>query len=118
LATLATLATAAGNGSKAWVIFDGTPSTPSIRAKYNVASVTKNASGDYTVNFTAALASANYAAVPFTSAINNGVYGKFANIVGNYASNTTPTTSAIRIFVGYTSSNNDEPWVGVVVFVN
>jgi len=45
---------------KAWVNFDGT-GTPSIRASLNVSSITDNGSADYTVNFTNALADANYA---------------------------------------------------------
>jgi len=46
---------------RAWVNFDGTTASPStIRASYNVSSVTKNATGDYTVNFTTAMVDANY----------------------------------------------------------
>jgi len=44
---------------KAWVNFNGT-STVAIRASYNVSSITDNGVGDYTVNFTTALADANY----------------------------------------------------------
>lgn len=51
-----------GNACKAWVNFNGTVATPSIRASYNVGSVTKNATSDYTVNFTAALTDANFCA--------------------------------------------------------
>lgn len=45
---------------KAWVNFDGT-GTVAIRASYNVSSITDNAVGQYTINFTTALADANYA---------------------------------------------------------
>lgn len=49
------------NGSaKAWVNFNGT-GTVAIRASFNVSSITDNGTGDYTVNFTTALADANYA---------------------------------------------------------
>lgn len=48
---------------KAWVNFDGTPSTPNIRASYNVSSVTKNSTAAYTVNFTSAMSDANYCVV-------------------------------------------------------
>ena len=48
-------------GCRAWVNFNGTTASPStIRASGNVSSVTKNGTGDYTVNFTTALADANY----------------------------------------------------------
>jgi len=49
--------------AKAWVNFDGTLATPiTPRASYNVSSVTKNGTGDYTVNFATAMADANYSA--------------------------------------------------------
>ncbi len=52
---------AIANGiAKAWVNFNGT-STVAIRASYNVSSITDNGTGDYTVNFTSAMADANYA---------------------------------------------------------
>lgn len=47
---------------KAWVNFNGT-GTVAIRAAYNVASISDNGTGDYTVNFDTALADANYAAL-------------------------------------------------------
>ena len=61
--------TAGGNSStseeiysgraKAWVNFNGT-STVAIRAQFNVSSITDNATGNYTVNFTTAMPDANY----------------------------------------------------------
>ena len=51
-----------GTTCKAWVNFNGT-GTVAIRASYNVSSITDNGTGDYTVNFTTALADANYAGV-------------------------------------------------------
>jgi hypothetical protein len=50
-----------GQLCKAWVNFNGT-GTVAIRASYNVSSITDNGTGDYTVNFTTAMADANYAA--------------------------------------------------------
>jgi len=45
--------------AKAWVNFAG--ASGSINSSYNVSSVTRNGTGDYTVNFTTAMANANYA---------------------------------------------------------
>lgn len=45
----------------AWVNFNGV--TGAIRASGNVSSITKNGTGDYTINFTNAMPDANYAAV-------------------------------------------------------
>lgn len=56
--------------AKAWVSFNGTGTTSAnqtIRASLNVSSVYKNGTGDYTVNFTAALADTNYAMVATVS---------------------------------------------------
>lgn len=46
--------------AKAWVNFNGT-GTPAIAASFNVSSITDNGTGDYTINFTSALADANFA---------------------------------------------------------
>jgi len=51
-----------GQLCKAWVNFNGT-GTVAIRASYNVSSITDNGTGNYTVNFTTALADANYSIV-------------------------------------------------------
>ena len=45
---------------RAWVNFNGT-GTVAIRASGNVSSITDNGTGDYTVNFTTAMPSDNYA---------------------------------------------------------
>jgi hypothetical protein len=42
------------------VNFNGTTSPGTIRSSYNVSSVTKNSTGNYTVNFATAMADANY----------------------------------------------------------
>ena len=58
--TNSTSATNCIQGSaKAWVNFNGNP-TATIRASYNCSSVTRNATGQWTINFTNALADANY----------------------------------------------------------
>jgi hypothetical protein len=46
--------------AKAWVNFNGT-GTPAIRGSFNVSSITDNGTGDYTVNFTTAMPTVNYA---------------------------------------------------------
>lgn len=48
--------------AKAWVSFNGT-GTVAIKASGNVSSITDNGTGNYTVNFTVAMADANYAAI-------------------------------------------------------
>lgn len=46
--------------ARAWVNFNGT-GTVAIRASGNVSSITDNGTGDYTVNFTTAMADSNFA---------------------------------------------------------
>jgi hypothetical protein len=67
------LSTASGSApsysARAWVNFDGTgtfspnPSTSKIRASGNVSSITKNGTGDYTINLTTAMPDANFSAM-------------------------------------------------------
>jgi len=78
--------------AKAWVNFNGT-GTVAIRTSYNVSSITDNGTGDYTVNFTTAMADANYCPVAMVGAIN-----PTSTIRGVCISATTaPTTSALRV---------------------
>jgi hypothetical protein len=45
---------------KSWVNFDGLNSPYSIRGSFNVSSVVRNGTGDYTVNFANAMPNGNY----------------------------------------------------------
>lgn len=72
---------AAKGSARAWVRFNGT-GTVAIAASYNVTSITDNGNGNYTVNFTIALADANYAAVASARAAATGAavaYGAGVN---------------------------------------
>jgi len=86
---------------RAWVNFNGTTTPPTIRASGNVSSVTKNGTGDYTVNFTTAMPDANYS---FNGAT-RWVSGDEGDVV-LYNANTLLTTSAIRIIVGVPGTFN------------
>ena len=79
---------------KAWVNFNGT-GTVAIRAGYNVASITDNGVGDYTVNFTTAMSDVNYAIV-FGFATSSGVSTQ-VDAAGSGSAPTTQTTTAVRI---------------------
>lgn len=86
---------AIANGiAKAWVNFTG--STGSIRASYNVSSITRNTTGDYTVNFTTALADANYSAVASTS-WSGAVSRQIVSVASNSSGLVAPTTGAVRL---------------------
>ena len=99
--------------AKAWVNFDGTVTTPStIRGQFNVTSVTKNGTGDYTVNFTTAMPNANYSTVIQVRFLSASV----AFLSGNIYSDTTYTTSSVRFLVGQTNTVYDCAVVCVAVF--
>lgn len=84
-----TSGTEVGQLCRAWVNFNGV-TTATIRSSFNVSSVTRNAAGDYTVNFTNAMTDANYSFVASGAnpAVSNTV------VVAPYAAN--PTTTAFR----------------------
>ena len=94
--------------AKAWVNFNGTVATPStIRASYNVSSITKNGTGDYTVNFTNAFADSNYVMAGSSSATAGANFAVWTysmattNIrvqAGNYAAYADGSIMSVSIF--------------------
>jgi len=101
--------------AKAWVNFNGT-GTVAIRASYNVSSITDNGTGDYTVNFTNALANANYAVAGMSQ---QGSGDAAPNGVIALPNPATITTTAVRIIVGTPASGlNDREYVMVSVSSN
>lgn len=95
---------AGGNAVKAWVNFNGT-GTVAIRASFNVSSITDNGVGDYTVNFTTALADANYAVSALAADTTNEY------LIGRFGA--APLTSAARIlaFIRGTGATVDPTYV-------
>jgi hypothetical protein len=85
-------------GARAWVNFNGT-GTVAIRASGNVSSITDNGTGDYTVNFTTALADANYSAVGMVRQDNtNGNRGAGGIQI---QAGSSLTTSSIRLLTAF-----------------
>lgn len=100
--------TQVGTLCRAWVNFNG--STAAIRASFNVTSVTKNGTGDYTINFTNAMPDANYTWI-----------GQQGNTAGGAVikgfDGTTPTTSSFRAGVYNTTwSAIDVAYVNIGIF--
>lgn len=98
-------------GARAWVNFNGT-GTVAIRASGNVSSITDNGTGDYTVNFTTAMPDANYSTVG-TSSLPSGGSDRRVLAVNL---NTAPTTSAVRVSVGYGATADDQTYVQIAIF--
>jgi hypothetical protein len=102
----------------AWVNFNGTSATPiTPRANYNVSSVTKNSTGDYTLNFTNALTDANYAIIGSAQGLSTN--DSTFQINGTFNSTTTSyLTTACRVYVGNSGGALDCTVVNAVVFGN
>ena len=77
--------------AKAWVNYNG--STQTINNSFNVSSVTRVGSGDYTVNFSTAMPNANY--VFAATAQNTSGVGTFIS----QKTSTTPTTTYCEFYV-------------------
>lgn len=82
---------------KAWVRFVG--ATSSIYGSFNVSSITRNGTGDYSINFTTATPNANYAVTGTT-----GDTGGVASSTPTYLRPCGYTTTYVRVGVGYSSS--------------
>jgi hypothetical protein len=98
--------------AKAWVQFGGgiTYTAGAIQGSYNVSSVTVNGTGDYTINFSSALANANYSANLSFSPYGQGQANMAGQIFGYPGANfVAPTTSACRVGVtnsGFSATSN------------
>lgn len=93
-----------GQLCKAWVNFNGA-GVVAIRDSFNVSSLADDGTGIYTITFTNAQPTVNYAAV----------YGANAGIAG-YAGSYTQNTSTLKIFGSSSGSFNDLNTCNVVVF--
>lgn len=94
--------------ARAWVNFDGTTGT--IRASGNVSSITRNGTGDYTVNFTNAMPDANYAYAAMAGSSGSETSGRLQP-----HATVSPTASALRVFyVG--QAYYDAANIGLAIF--
>lgn len=84
---------------RAWVNFNGT-GTVAVRASGNVASITDNGVGDYTINFTTAMPDADYAVVGFNTVATDGTKGSVGLAGGYNTAATLKTTTQVRIRTG------------------
>lgn len=92
---------------RAWVRFNG--NTGAIVSSGNVASVTRNGVGDYTIVFTTAMPDANYAVTGSSDASS----GTFTSIAVH--SSVAPTTSQVRVQVGSGVTSCDATNVSVTI---
>ena len=97
-------------GCRAWVNFNGT-GTVAIRASGNVSSITDNGTGEYTINFTTAMADANYSV---SGLCQRGSPPRWLHL----SSQAGPTTtSSVRVSVtDYIANAGDSDYVTVAIF--
>ena len=97
--------------AKAWVNFQGT-GTVDIRESFNVSTITDNGVGDYTVNFSNAMADTNYV---FIAQAGNG--SSPIQTAGTSYTGAVPTTTNARVLIDKGGgSPQDREYVIVAVF--
>ena len=104
--------------AKAWLNYNGSAQT--ITGSFNVSSVTYNGTGDYTVNFTTAMANANYSVCGATgSSTGSGSPAGLIQLNMSAAeASIPPTTSALRfrtVTASYSATSNPT-YVNIAVF--
>jgi hypothetical protein len=97
--------------SKAWANFNGTNGT--IRSSFNISSITYNATGDYTVNFTTAMSDTNYSIVGTAGAY---LPSDQVRVFGTYFGGTYSTTQCRVIVVLSGGGGNNRDIVNFSVF--
>ena len=96
------------NGTaKAWVNFNGT-GTVAIRRAFNVASITDNGAGQYTINFATAMPDADYAA---PTSVSRG-----ASAADSFTNTKTTTSYTIEVVNQTGSAFVDTDGIEVAVF--
>lgn len=112
-----------GNGTqvgtlcRAWVNISGS-ATPTIRASFNVSSVTRTAGGQYAIAFTTSLSDANYC---INVSVGGGGGSNFGYAIINASNSATlvaPTTAGFTTSsINYNASANpDYPYWNISVF--
>jgi hypothetical protein len=85
---------------RAWVNFDGTTTTPTIRASGNVSSITRVTTGQFTLNFATAMPDVNYIVVGGGGAANSNTV-----LVAQPINDHPPATTSFR-FNTYFGNNS------------
>lgn len=100
-----TSGTEIGKLCRAWVNFNG--STAVIQTSFNVSSVTRNGTGDYTVNFSNSFPDANYTAIASAGTPGTAFCLISINTSGGTGTEVAPTASACRFNTGYSVSSGN-----------
>lgn len=96
--------------AKAWVNFNGV-TTATIRSSFNVSSVVRNSTGNYTVNFTTSMPNSNYLLAGSCNYGNN-TNGASGAVVSPY----TKTTSSIIVLTNSANAPQDNYEIDFIFF--
>lgn len=99
------------SAAKGWCKVTVSGTTPTLAAGYNVASVTRTATGTYRITWSTAFTSADYAAVVVCESL-----GGTGNLVPNVATGGYATGTLTVIFTNGTSTPTDPPSFNVAAF--
>jgi len=99
--------------AKAWVNYNGV--TQTVRASYNVSSVTYNSTGLYTVNFTNAMVDANYVTVTSSRPTSDAAYN-ISHIAPTALSPAVYSSSAVTVRTAWANAGNNPDICTVAVF--
>lgn len=105
-----------GQLCKAWVNFGYVASAIVVRSSFNVTSVTRNGTGDYTVTYTNNMPDANYAMIGTASDAASAASAPALSL-NVYNGTTGQTASSVRVVQEVsTGAANDRPVMCVAVF--
>jgi len=104
--------------AKAWLNYNGTTST--LVSSFNVSSITKNSSGNYTANFTTAMTDANYVvAIGALEGAGTAINAILTYAAGGYTTAPTlKTTTQYRFVASNNGTVTDGYYVSLAVFGN
>jgi hypothetical protein len=102
-------------GCRAWVNFNGT-GTVAIRGSGNVSSITDNATGDYTVNFTTAMPDNNYAISGFATSDDTSPTHQWGFVSSRQASEQVVGSVRITSNLSYSATTFNSSLISVAIF--
>ena len=101
--------------AKAWVQFNGSANPAVINNSFNVSSITYNAAGYFTINFTTAFPNINYCAVGGCNASGSQMVAVCPNSNNSFLAQ-APTTSACSILTASYTAVASPVYVNVAFF--
>ncbi len=107
-------------GCRAWVSFNGT-GVIAVRGSGNVSSITDNATGDYTINFTTAMPDADYSVLGSTTIVTDTSSTRSGDTFGS-KSGSDPTTGSVRVLSksgansALNAADNDKSYLFLAIF--